>query len=110
MSDLAPAVVTRYLVAADAADFETLAGCFTQDGAVTDEGRTYRGRNEIIGWRETLAGKWSYTSQVTGSDALDARTHRVNVHVEGDFPGGVADLTYRFVLQDGLIAELSIVE
>jgi len=33
----------------------------------------------------------------------------VGVHIEGDFPGGVADLTYRFALRDGLIADLSIV-
>jgi hypothetical protein len=26
----------------------------------------------------------------------------------GDFPGGQVDLAYRFVLRDGLIAELSI--
>jgi hypothetical protein len=32
----------------------------------------------------------------------------VTNHLEGDFPGGVVDLRYRFVLAGGLIAELEI--
>lgn len=36
--------------------------------------------------------------------------YRVKVLVEGDFPGGVAKLTFDFTLEDGLIAHLSIVE
>jgi hypothetical protein len=30
------------------------------------------------------------------------------IHIEGDFPGGVADLDYRFTLDGDLIGELSI--
>src|SRR5882757_6476890 len=102
MSDTAPLVVTRYLAAADAGDFPALAGCFTSDGTVLDEGRTYRGREE-------LAGTWTYTSSVTASEPVSAQVYQVNVRVEGDFPGGVADLTYRFTLREGLIEDLSIV-
>jgi ketosteroid isomerase-like protein len=108
MIDTAPSVVTRYLAAADTSDIPALADCFTADGTVLDEGRTYRGRAEIIGWRKALAGTWTYTSATTGSDRISAKEYRVSVHIEGDFPGGVADLTYRFTLQDGLIDELSI--
>ncbi|MDX6231059.1 MAG: hypothetical protein QOI76_4449, partial [Frankiales bacterium] len=32
----------------------------------------------------------------------------VNARIEGDFPGGVVDLTFDFTLADGLIADLSI--
>jgi len=110
MSDTAPLVVTRYLAAADAGDLPSLADCFAPDGTVLDEGRTYRGRGEIIGWREALAGTWTYTSSVTASEPVSAQVYRVNVRVEGDFPGGVADLTYRFTLREGLIEDLSIVE
>jgi hypothetical protein len=108
MSDTAPAVVTRYLAAADAGDLAALADCFTSAGTVTDEGRTYRGREEIIGWREALAGKWTYTSTVSGSRPISAQEHNVSVHVEGNFPGGVADLRYRFTLREGLIEDLTI--
>jgi ketosteroid isomerase-like protein len=108
MSAPAPSVVTRYFAAADARDFTGLANCFTSDGFVVDEGTAYRGRDEIIGWRQDLAGKWTFTTTVTGSDPVSSTEFRVHARVEGNFPGGVADLTYRFVLQDDAIAELSI--
>jgi hypothetical protein len=106
----APAVITRYLVAAPAGDFVALADCFTADGTVTDEGHTYRGRTEIIGWRESLASQWTFTTTVTSSEPISDDEYRVTVHVVGDFPGGVVDLTYQFVLHDDLIADLTIGE
>lgn len=105
-----PAVVTRYLNAAGAADVTGLAECFTPDGTVLDEGRTYVGRDAIIGWREALAGAWTYTSTVTDSEPISADEFRVQVRVEGNFPGGVANLNYRFSIRDGLIAALTIGE
>jgi hypothetical protein len=110
MTDTAPPVVTRYLAAATAAEFAVLAECFETTGTVVDEGRTYHGRDEIVGWRESLANKWVFTTTVTASEPIDADSYRVKVRVEGNFPGGVADLTYRFSLRDDLIVSLSIVE
>jgi hypothetical protein len=105
-----PPVVDRYLAAADTGDIAALTGCFTADGTVLDEGHTYTGPAEITGWRESLARQWTYTTTVTSSEPIDAGDYRVSVRVEGDFPGGVADLTYRFTLRDGLISALSIGE
>jgi uncharacterized protein (TIGR02246 family) len=105
-----PSLVNHYLAAANRGDFSALADCFTPDGTVLDEGHTYRGREAIIGWREAIAGKWTYTSTVTSSQPINAQEFRVTVRVEGDFPGAVADLTYKFSIRDGLIADLSIVE
>jgi hypothetical protein len=109
MTTTAPDVITRYLKAADEQDFQALADCFTPAGTVLDEGHTYSGREEIIGWREALIGKYTYTSTVTGSEMVTGDEHRVTVRVEGDFPGGVADLTYTFILAGGLIAALKII-
>ncbi len=106
MTDTAPVVVTRYLNAANIGDFQSLAECFTPSGSVVDEGETYRGHAAIIGWREALAGKWIYTIAVTGSEPISADEYRVNVRAEGNFPGGVAELVYRFRLHDDLIEEL----
>jgi hypothetical protein len=108
MTDTAPPVVHRYLSAADAGNFAALADCFTADGSVTDEGKTYHGRSEIIAWREALAGLWTYTSTITANEPIGPDEHRLGVRVEGNFPGGVAELTYRFALRDGLIAKLDI--
>jgi hypothetical protein len=108
MTDRTPTVVTRYLSAADAGDFLALADCFTPSGSVVDEGKTFRGHAEIIEWRETLAAKWIYTSAVSESEAIASEEYRVHIHVEGNFPGGVADLIFRFRLLEGLIDELFI--
>jgi hypothetical protein len=109
MTTDAPAVISRYLLAADAQDPEALAACFTADGAVLDEGHTYTGRDEIIAWRHDT-NKWTYTTELTASESISPDEYRITVHLEGDFPGGVVDLNYKFVLRDGLIAALSIVE
>jgi hypothetical protein len=108
MNVTAPPVIDRYLTAAAEREFAVLAECFAADGTVTDEGRTYRGRTEIIGWREALASAFTYTSTITESEPLGEDAYRIAAHLEGDFPGGVADLTYRFTLRDDLIADLTI--
>lgn len=102
-----PPVVTAYLAAADAGDVPALLACFTAGATVHDEGRTYRGHDEIRGWREGAASAFSYTTTVTGSEATPAG-HLVRVRLEGDFPGGVADLAFRFTLRGGLVTELAI--
>jgi len=104
----APEIITRYLAAADARDSAAVADCFTPDGTVVDEGQTYAGRDAIRGWRDLIAGKYTYTTNVTGSEPSGADTYRVRMHIEGDFPGGQADLTNSFTLQEGLIAVLHI--
>jgi ketosteroid isomerase-like protein len=109
-TETAPEVVTRYLEAADRGDIRALAASFTPDGTVVDEGVTYRGRDEIIGWREQLDSKWVYTSTVTGSRAVDDHTFLIGVLVEGNFPGGRADLTYSFSVDGDLLTALTIVE
>jgi SnoaL-like domain len=103
-----PEAIVRYLKAADDKDARALASCFTTDGTVVDEGRTYRGHDEIVAWRENLASQFEYTTEVLSSDPVGEDGYRVTVRVEGNFPGGVADLGYDFRLRDGLIAALTI--
>jgi ketosteroid isomerase-like protein len=109
MVETIPDVITRYLRAADARDAETLAACFAADGTVADEGATYTGHDEIVGWRTGALSKWTYTTAVLRTESVGDCEHLVFVHIDGDFPGGQADLTYRFILSDGLISALSIV-
>jgi SnoaL-like domain len=106
--DDSPDVIRRYLRAADDGDFEALAACFAPSGFVIDEDTRYEGRDEIIRWRGEIAGKYVYTSELTGTEAVDDTEYRAFVHIAGNFPGGVADLTYRFDVRDGAIASLSI--
>jgi uncharacterized protein (TIGR02246 family) len=108
MTDAAPAVVTRYLAAADAQDPAAVAACFAEDGTATDEGVTYRGREEIAGWREKTLSQWTYTTVLTGSEPISPSEYRVTAHISGDFPGGEADLTFHFTLGNDQITALTI--
>ena len=101
-------VVARYLEAAASGDARAVADCFVPDGTVVDEGNTYVGRAAIVEWREKAATQWTYTTSITGESAVGSDGYRVQAHLEGDFPGGVADLEFEFVLRGELVSSLVI--
>ncbi len=108
MAEDTPTVVVQYLKAADTGDTAGLVACFAEDGEVHDEGATYRGRTEITRWRDEALSQWTYTTTLLGAEPVSESAFRVTVRVEGNFPGGTADLGYDFVLADGLISDLRI--
>jgi ketosteroid isomerase-like protein len=103
-----PDVIRRYQDAHDRHDTETALATFTPDALVIDEGHERKGTDDIRHWLETAATEFTYTRTPVTADALDAKTWLVVNHLEGDFPGGVVDLRYRFQLSGGLISELVI--
>lgn len=107
MSDL-PEVVETYQDAHDRGDVEAALGAFGSDATVEDDGHEYHGRDEIRHWLASASREFTYTRTLTGAEAIDADAWLVTNHLEGNFPGGVVDLRYRFVLADGLIARLEI--
>jgi ketosteroid isomerase-like protein len=104
----APAVVARYLTAAAADDVDTLLGCFTDDAEVVDEDESFHGHEEIRRWRRTVASKFTYTVEVIDAQARTPDDHVVTTRLEGNFPGSPVELTYHFVLRDGLVSRLVI--
>ena len=103
-----PATIRDYLAAHVARDADTAVRAFAPYGVVTDEGRTFRGTEEILGFLRHSESEFSYTTELTGAQRIDDE-HWVAVnHLEGDFPGGVVDLTYRFTMAGDRIAELVI--
>ncbi|MEV0891190.1 nuclear transport factor 2 family protein [Promicromonospora sp. MEB111] len=103
-----PAVLTAHLAAHEARDAERELACYADDAEVTDEGRTYRGLAEIRSWLSRAASEYTYTSELTAV-RQDDDTHWTAVrHLEGDFPGGVVDLRYRYTLHGDHITELVI--
>jgi len=106
--DLLPDPIPAYLAAHAARDADTAVGCFTADAVVVDEGRTHRGHDRIRTWLRRAATEYTYTTTLTGTRRLDDGRFEATHHLEGDFPGGVVDLHFRFALRDGHIAELVI--
>lgn len=103
-----PQVITTFLTAQSAHDAETAIPLFLPDAVVTDEGHDFRGHDKIRDWVTKAASEFTYTTELTGASRLDATHYDVIHHLEGDFPGGVADLHFRFALRDDLIQTLTI--
>lgn len=102
------AVIRTYLVAQQALNADTAVATFTPDAEVTDEGRTYRGRDEITTWLSEAGSEYTYTTEFDHASTVGTAYADVVQHLEGDFPGGVADLHYRFTLDGELISRLVI--
>lgn len=101
-------MITTYLTAHRVRDTDTAIGVFTGDAVVTDEGRDYRGRDEIRAWLDRSAGEYTYTTEFTGATATGPTHVDVVQHLEGNFPGGTADLHFRFTTEGALIRRLVI--
>jgi hypothetical protein len=106
--DELPGVIRTYLDAHRDRDGETAIGLFDGDAEVTDEGRTHRGRAEIRSWLGRAGGEYTYTTEFVGAARTGDAEFDVVQHLEGDFPGGVVDLHFRFALDGGSISRLVI--
>jgi hypothetical protein len=106
-----PDTIKTFITALDTREGDRALAVFTADAVVTDEGRDYKGTEEITGWLSTSVGEYTYTSEFIGATVLEQQTDTtidVTQHLEGNFPGGVADLHYRFTLDGALISRLVI--
>jgi ketosteroid isomerase-like protein len=103
-----PRTITDYLTAHRTRDADTAITCFTNDAAVTDDGKTCNGTADIRTWLERSAGEYTYTTELIGAEKTDDEHYTAINHLEGDFPGGVVDLHFQFTLRDGRIASLVI--
>ena len=105
--DALPDTIKTLMTALDTREDDRALATFTADAVVTDEGRDYTGRDEIGAWLAASVSEYTYTSEFTGATMTDA-TVDVGQHLEGDFPGGVADLHFRFTLDGASISRLVI--
>lgn len=102
-----PATIRDYLDAHTRQDTEAALAHFDPDAVVTDQGETFRGRNEVRDFLTRAGSEFTYTTELTGAERVDGRWV-ARVRLEGDFPGGVADLAYRITLRDDRLVELDI--
>ena len=75
---------------------------------VVDQGETFRGTDEVLDFLRNAGAEFTYTTELIGAQRIDdVRWVAVN-RLEGDFPGGVAELEYRFTTDGDFITELVI--
>src|SRR5260221_14783774 len=109
MTTSLPTIISAYFAAAEAGETTALVECFTEDAEVVDESETRHGHAGIRRWRDEVASKYEYELRVLDGHAADELQWTVSTRLEGNFPGGVADLDFRFALREGLISRLEIV-
>jgi hypothetical protein len=105
--DALPDTIKTFMTALDAREADRALATLTADAVVTDEGRDYKGAEDIGAFIATAASEYTYTTEFTGATATET-TADITQHLEGNFPGGVADLHYRFTLDGALISRVVI--
>ena len=105
--DALPDTVKTFMTALDVREVDQALATLTTDAVVTDEGHDFTGHDAIGSWIATAASEYTYTTEFTGATTTDAGVD-VGQHLEGDFPGGVADLHYRFTLVGAAISRVVI--
>ncbi|MFD7657476.1 nuclear transport factor 2 family protein [Actinosynnema sp. NPDC059797] len=106
--DLLPATVREFFAAHVARDADTASSFLTEDVVVVDQEETFRGRGAVHAFLRDAGSEFEYTTEQLGARRVDDAHWVVTVRLEGTFPGGVAELDYRFALRGGLVAELVI--
>ena len=104
-----PEVIVRYLREhGDGGDWRAVLQTFSADGRVTDEGIRYEGTDRIRDWLTKAASEYTYATTLIGQRQEWPDQWVVSARLQGNFPGGTADLRYRFTVREGEIAELTI--
>ncbi|MGY1835079.1 nuclear transport factor 2 family protein [Blastococcus sp. SYSU DS0510] len=106
--DQLPATIRSYLAAHDAGDADTALRAFTATAVVVDDGLTYRGTEEIRRFLAKAGAEFTYRSALVAAERTDDAHWVATKHLEGNFPGGVIDLRYRFTMDGDLVADLVI--
>src|SRR4051794_19651595 len=103
-----PATIRAFLSAHSAREAEAAARTFTPDAVLVDQETTYRGAEQVLDFLHHAGSEFTYTTEVFAARRIDEAHWAAVIRLEGDFPGGLADLDYRFTLTGGLISELTI--
>ena len=107
MSIPLPQPIAAYMQAANTHDATALLGTLTPDAMVTDEGRTYRGHQEIQAWSDRAIQ--AYQASFDVMEVTQTREETVvTAQVAGTFDGSPLPLRFHFTLSGNKIAALSI--
>lgn len=102
-----PQPIAAYFTA-DKGDSEAVAGCFTENAVVKDEGRIYQGLAAIKQWKTEASAKYQYTSEVLACERKEDKSV-VTCKLIGNFPGSPVNLRFFFGLEGDRIASLEII-
>jgi ketosteroid isomerase-like protein len=107
-SEQFPTTVREFFAAHVARDADTASLFLTDDVVAVDQGEMFRGRDQVHAFLRDAGSEFEYTTEQIGAHRVDDTHYVVTVRLEGTFPGGVAELDYRFTLREDRIAEVVI--
>jgi ketosteroid isomerase-like protein len=107
-SEALPTTVRDFMAAHVVGDADTASSFLTEDVLLVDVGETVRGREQVHAFLRDAGSQFRYSTEQIGARRIDDTHAVVTVRLEGTFPGGVAELDYRFTVRDDLVAELVI--
>ncbi|RCK71280.1 nuclear transport factor 2 family protein [Desertihabitans brevis] len=106
--DQLPTTIRAFLQAQEARDADTALALLTPGAVITDVGESFSGEDSLRRFVSEAGAEFTYTSTIT-KVVRDGATWVVGHHLEGNFPGGTADLDYRFALDGERVERLDIV-
>lgn len=106
--DALPATVRGFLAAHVVRDADTASSFLAEDAVAVDQGESFHGREQIHAFLRDAGSQFEYTTEEIGAARIDDDHWVVTLRLEGTFPGGVADLDYRFTIREQVITELVI--
>jgi hypothetical protein len=98
-SEALPKVVSDYLELSQGSDPAAAITLFASAASVTDSGTRYSRRGEVLDFLQRATTEFEYTSTLIGAERDGTVATAIN-RLEGNFPGGVVELRYRFSLND----------
>ena len=107
-SDALPATVRGFLAAHVVGDADAASSFFAEDAVAVDQGESFHGREKIYAFLRDAGSEFEYTTEQIGAARVDDNHWVVTLRLEGTFPGGVAELDYRFTTRGSVVTELVI--
>ena len=106
MSEELPAAAQGFVDGWQAGEADKVEAQFAENAVAVDQGETFRGKKEIRRWIDEAIHLFTTTLTFLGAREVDGMVG-ASYRLEGDFPGGVAELEYQFHLNDeGKIVQL----
>jgi hypothetical protein len=103
-----PDVIRRYQEAHDDHDVAGAVATFAAAATVRDDGQQWVGTTEIHTWLAKTSTEYTYKRTLLGAEKTTDGSWDVRNRLEGNFPGNVVDLHYRFELAGEQILSLTI--
>lgn len=103
-----PNAIRQYQAAHDSRDVAMAFAQFTFNASVIDDGKKYEGADGVEIFLRKAGSEYTYNRTLIAVEEVFTNCWRVTNRLEGNFPGGQVDLSYEFLLEDGLISRLVI--